>query len=61
MFWHGSETATAYDIYKLYLDLPVFIHKQRHSRASASSKANQKAKRRKKFGDCRPASGGGER
>ena len=32
MFYHGSETCTAYDIYKLYMDLPVFIHK--HKRQS---------------------------
>ena len=32
MFYHGSETCTAYDIYKLYMDLPIFIHK--HKRQS---------------------------
>ena len=29
MFYYGSEElCTAYDIYKLYMDLPIFIHKR---------------------------------
>ena len=28
MFYYGSEVCTAYDIYKLYMDLPIFAHKQ---------------------------------
>ena len=32
MFYYGSETCTAYDIYKLYMDLPIFLHK--HKRQS---------------------------
>ena len=33
MFYYGSETCTAYDTYKLYMDLPIFIHK--HKRQSS--------------------------
>ena len=30
MFYYGSEVkCTAYDIYKLHMDLPIFIHKHR--------------------------------
>ena len=32
MFYYGSEVCTAYDIYKLYMDLPIFIHKHRRQR-----------------------------
>ena len=32
MFYHGSETCTAYDIYKLYMDLPIFIHKHKRQK-----------------------------
>ena len=28
MFFYGADLCTAYDIYKLYMDLPIFIHKQ---------------------------------
>ena len=33
MFYYGSELCTAYDIYKHYMDLPIFIHK--HKRQSS--------------------------
>ena len=34
MFYYGSEvTCTAYDIYKLHMDLPIFIHKHRRQPA----------------------------
>ena len=33
MFYYGSEKmCTADDIYKLYMDLPIFIHKHRRQR-----------------------------
>ena len=28
MYYYGCDVCTAYDIYKLYMDLPIFIHKQ---------------------------------
>ena len=37
MFYYGSElSCTAYDIYQLYMDLPIFIHKQMRQRSSKS-------------------------
>ena len=32
MFYYGRRMCTAYDIYKLYMDLPIFIRKQRRER-----------------------------
>ena len=29
MFYYGCDFCTAYDIYKLYMDLPIFIQKHR--------------------------------
>ena len=37
MFYYGSEVkCTAYDIYKLYMDLPIFIHKHRRTQRFVS-------------------------
>ena len=32
MFYYSRRMCTAYDIYKLYMDLPIFIHKHKRER-----------------------------
>ena len=31
MIFLGMKLCTCYDMYKLYMDLPIFIHKRQHS------------------------------
>ena len=41
MFYYGSDLCTAYDIYKLYMDLPIFIHKQVRQRCESRRRRDE--------------------
>ena len=42
MFYYGSEVCTAYDIYKLYMDLPIFIHMQVRQRCDWAGESRRR-------------------
>ena len=42
LFYLGAEFCSAYDMYRLYMDLPIFVHKQRRESHKVWGPANRK-------------------
>ncbi len=46
MYYYGVDLCTAFDIYKLYLDLPLFMHKIGHAEKRRGRMVQEKRWRR---------------
>ncbi len=44
MYYHGEESRAALDIYKLYMDLPILVHKARHDSDKGIGRKRRRAR-----------------
>ena len=43
MMFYGQKLCTCFDVYKMYMDLPMFIHKRDHPGPSRAVKSAREA------------------